>query len=179
MPNSEHSTDLYTDRRHLTTAAYGNSANLAARQGIYRYQKPFIDLYSWALGHLRWSGRERVVDVGCGNGGYLRQLARDGHPGSLLLGLDLSRGMISDVLRDWGTSRPWPGLAVADIQALPLPNSSCDVALSMHMLYHVPDISQAIRELRRVLRRGLANQPLKFSGARHALAVKAQNHVAL
>jgi ubiquinone/menaquinone biosynthesis C-methylase UbiE len=43
---------------------------------------------------------------------------------------------------------------VADAQALPLPDASLDVALAMHMLYHVPDIEQAARELRRVLRPG-------------------------
>jgi len=41
-----------------------------------------------------------------------------------------------------------------DLQALPLANSCVDGALAMHVLYHVPDIAGAARELRRVLRPG-------------------------
>jgi SAM-dependent methyltransferase len=35
---------------------------------------------------------------------------------------------------------------------LPLPRHSCDLALAMHMLYHVPDLHKALSELRRVVR---------------------------
>jgi ubiquinone/menaquinone biosynthesis C-methylase UbiE len=147
-------TSFYTDRQFLTTVAYGNQAHLAARQDIYRYQQPSIDLYSWTLDQVRWSGDERVIDLGCGNGAYLRRLAqRIGRRGRVL-GLDLSRGMLADVVRGWDAALPRPHLVVADAQALPLPGASCNVALAMHMLYHVPDIALAVRELRRVLRPG-------------------------
>ena len=43
-------------------------------------------------------------------------------------------------------------LLVADAQALPFPDDTFDVTLAMHMLYHVPDRTLAIAELRRVLR---------------------------
>ena len=45
-------------------------------------------------------------------------------------------------------------LIAADAAALPLPDGAADLTLAMHMLYHVPDPSQAIRELRRVTRPG-------------------------
>jgi SAM-dependent methyltransferase len=37
---------------------------------------------------------------------------------------------------------------------LPLPDAGCDVALAMHMLFHVPDLARGVAELRRVLRPG-------------------------
>jgi SAM-dependent methyltransferase len=70
-----------------------------------------------------------------------------------LLGMDLSHGMMLDTHASWNTT-PAPALAVADAQAIPLQDASCDVALAMHMLYHVPDIARAATELRRVLRPG-------------------------
>lgn len=47
-----------------------------------------------------------------------------------------------------------PGpVAVADATRLPLATASVDAALALHMLYHVPDIPQAVRELSRVVAR--------------------------
>ena len=57
-----------------------------------------------------------------------------------MLPLDLSAGMRPEV--------------VGDIQALPLADDSVNGALAMHMLYHVPDVPAAVRDLRRVLRPG-------------------------
>lgn len=146
--------DLYTDRQHLTTAAYGSGAKLAARQDLYRWQQPRIDLAGWVLDQIDWSGTERVLDLGCGNGAYLRRLVERIGPRGAVLGLDLSHGMLDELSRNWDAALRRPHLAQADAQALPLPDGSCDVALAMHMLYHVPDIAQAVRELRRVLRPG-------------------------
>ena len=41
---------------------------------------------------------ETVVDVGCGNGGYLTELARRAHAGRVL-GVDLSAGMLEAARR--------------------------------------------------------------------------------
>ena len=46
------------------------------------------------------------------------------------------------------------GLLAADATALPLRDGVADLTLALHMLYHVPDPSQAVRELRRVTRPG-------------------------
>lgn len=43
-------------------------------------------------------------------------------------------------------------LVRGDVQHLPLRTGSVDVALAMHMLYHVPDRRAAVAELRRIVR---------------------------
>ena len=45
-------------------------------------------------------------------------------------------------------------MLVGDAQMLPLRSAAFDVALALHMLYHVPDRAAAIGELRRVVRPG-------------------------
>jgi SAM-dependent methyltransferase len=145
---------LATNRQHLTTAAYASSDNLAARQAIYAYQQPAIDLPAWALAQARWPEDGRLLDIGCGNGLYLRRLAAMAGSSARLLGMDLSAGMLADLRRAWPVDRPLPHLAVGDVQALPLPDGVCDLVLAMHMLYHVPDQARAVAELRRVLRPG-------------------------
>jgi SAM-dependent methyltransferase len=43
---------------------------------------------------------------------------------------------------------------VADVQDLPFADGAFDVVAAMWMLYHVPDLDQALSEVRRVLRPG-------------------------
>ena len=144
--------ELYLDRKHLATQAYGDSGNLQARSDIYSYQQPLVDLQGWVIDHVTWRGDERVLDVGCGPGSYLKRLAE--RPGLRLSGFDLSRGMLVDLAQSWTPDMLPPGRAVADIQTLPLLDATQDVVLATHMLYHVPDIACAAHELRRVLRPG-------------------------
>ena len=148
----------YTDPTYVATACYPDSTNLQNRANLYHYQQPPLDLVGWALDHLNWRGNERVVDVGCGPGKYLHRLAR--FPALRLIGFDISHGMLHDLIHEWNANqgqdvvRGMPDVAVADAQQLPLPDACCDVVLAMHMLYHVPDITQALREIRRVLHVG-------------------------
>ncbi|MFF3372875.1 class I SAM-dependent methyltransferase [Streptomyces sp. NPDC002680] len=129
-----------TDRTRLAESAYGSDRHLAARQALYRWQTPRHDLPGIAAGQLR-AVRGHVVDVGCGNGRFVRRLRED-RPAQTVLGLDIAPGILAGV--------PAP-VAVADVTRLPLASGSVGAVLAMHMLYHVPDIPQAVRELARVV----------------------------
>jgi SAM-dependent methyltransferase len=141
------STDRATDRRYLTEKQYADSGNLAARQSIYAFQTPISDIWGGSLDLAGLRGDERILDIGCGNGMYLGVLRGRGHRG-LVCGADLSAGMLRSARAAAG---PDP-LLVSDAQALPFAADTFDVALAMHMLYHVPHRATAIAELRRVLR---------------------------
>ncbi|MEU9314436.1 class I SAM-dependent methyltransferase [Streptomyces sp. NPDC048295] len=131
-----------TDRTRLAGSAYNGDRDLAARQSLYRWQTPRYDLpgiVAEKLGDVRG----RVVDIGCGNGKFIQRLRQDRLDLSLL-GLDIAPGILAGV--------PGP-VAVADATRLPLAAESVDAALALHMLYHVPDIPQAVRELARIVGR--------------------------
>jgi SAM-dependent methyltransferase len=141
-------TDAASYRRIVTEQLYATSDKLAARQSIYRFAESRVRASDWALDRFPWEGGERVVDVGCGNGRYL-QLARE-RGASSVVGCDLAAGMLGGIDR----AANGPLLVQADAQSLPLATGSVDVALAMHMLYHVPSVAIAARELRRVVRPG-------------------------
>jgi SAM-dependent methyltransferase len=169
-------TDPWNNPAFLRDVQYRTDANLAARQSIYAYQHPRIDLQARVIDLAAPAPGATVADVGCGNGAYLAELARRGFAGRVL-GLDMSLGMLA-AARDRLTSVGAPArsgaagspdaaepaettgspgdvaLLAADATALPLPDGVADLTLAMHMLYHVPDPSQAVRELRRVTRPG-------------------------
>jgi ubiquinone/menaquinone biosynthesis C-methylase UbiE len=169
-------TDPWNNAAFLRDVQYRTDANLAARQSIYAYQQPRFDLPARVIDLAAPAPGATVADVGCGNGAYLAELARRGFAGRVL-GLDLSPGMLA-AARDRLSAVGGPALSpvdglgavaliAADATALPLPDGVADLTLAMHMLYHVPDPSQAVRELRRVTR----------PGGRVALVLNGRNHL--
>lgn len=133
----------------LTGSAYADDRHIRSRMAIYAYAEAASDP-RWRTSLIPWDGTQIVADVGCGNGFDLRQIVPQGRCRHAI-GLDLSAGMLASVqdLRQSGSL----SLVQADAQRLPLPDESVDVAMAMHMLYHVPDVPAAIRELRRITKR--------------------------
>ena len=161
-------TDIWADRAFLREVQYRTGGNLAARQSIYAYQEPKIDLPAVVLDAAGVRSGGVVADVGCGNGAYLAELARREVAGRVI-GMDLSLGMLAAAsARGIGTA----ALVNADATALPLRPASADLTLAMHMLYHVPDPLDAVRELWRVTRPG-GTVIIGLNGAGHQEALRA------
>jgi SAM-dependent methyltransferase len=139
----------WISQSYLRDVQYRTDANLVARQSIYACQRPRRDLRVLVLGRCNLRGSETVADVGCGNGGYLAELARRGHAGPLA-GVDMSVGMLRAARERAAAARVLAG----DAAALPLRDAVSDLTLAMHMLYHVPGQEAAVGELRRVTRPG-------------------------
>jgi SAM-dependent methyltransferase len=92
-----------------------------------------------------------VLDIGCGGGALVRDLAGRG---AHMVGLEITEEQLADaVSRDPGTGARY---LVGRAQALPLQDASVDVAVFMRTLHHVPppDLLRALGEARRVLRPG-------------------------
>lgn len=133
--------DPRTDRRRLVDHAYASSAPLRGRLALYDCIVEPFDLRRWVIDQLP-AGHGLVVDVGCGPGLYLSELAARGC--DRRLGVDLSIGMCREATAHATT-------LVADATALPLASASAEVVIAAHMLYHVADIDAALHEFGRVL----------------------------
>jgi SAM-dependent methyltransferase len=140
---------------------YADDRNLRARQRFWQHQDPYFDDVEWVLGLAGLSPGMRVLDAGCGNGLYLRGL-RERRVAAV--GCDLSMGMLRAAAH--------PALLNADVSALPLRDGAVDVALAIHMLYHVPSREAAIRELRRVVAAG-GTCIAVTNGSQHTRALRA------
>jgi SAM-dependent methyltransferase len=114
------------------------------------------------LEHVAPRGEMRVVDVGCGNGLYHARLEA---AGARVAGVDHSLGMLRAAPAAWRVA--------GGAEALPLRSASFDAALCNHVLYHVPDMELALRELRRVLVPGgrvvIVTNAADFGAELHAL----------
>jgi len=96
-----------------------------------------------------------VLELGPGTGYFSVEASRMIGPGGRLLCLDIQPPMLAELsehLRDAGITNA--GLVLGDATRLPLADDSVDTAYLFAVLGEIPDRPQALRELRRVLRRG-------------------------
>jgi SAM-dependent methyltransferase len=137
--------DAFTDREYHKTAP----VPATGRRSIYEFRRPERDWVAHLFDHfVPLPRRGRVLDAGCGPGPYVRAARIRLGPDGVLVGLDLNAGRLRAIA-------PTDAAAlVGDVAALPFPDCTFDVVLAMHMLYHVPNLPDAVRELRRVLRPG-------------------------
>jgi len=94
---------------------------------------------------------EHILDIGCGPGFYVAELAdRVGRQGSVV-GIDISAEMLALAKRrcEALTNVSWHEAAAT---SLPLDSTSFDAAISVQVLEFVNDVDTALAELRRVLR---------------------------
>jgi ubiquinone/menaquinone biosynthesis C-methylase UbiE len=103
---------------------------------------------SWGL-----SPGSRVLDMGCGPGVLTRELGRMGFCG---LGVDASPAMI-EISRgeaaSTGLAEAW-SYVVGDVEDLPAPDSSVDVAVCSGVIDYLPSDDKLISEAARVLKPG-------------------------
>lgn len=111
---------------------------------------PWYDLVREKIGPVHGS---RVLEVACGRGGFVRELAR---AGAHITGCDFS---MAALLVGQAKLRPMNDAARAaliqgDAQSLPFASESFDIIVSCETIEHVPDVRSALREMWRVARPG-------------------------
>ena len=90
---------------------------------------------------------QRLLDVGCGTGHYLRDLEARGFR---VAGVDGSEEMLKVARR----INPGVDLRIADVEGLPFEDASFDWVLSIEVLRYLPDFRRTAKEMARVLAPG-------------------------
>jgi SAM-dependent methyltransferase len=123
---------------------YETEDGLAARKSAYR-DVSGPDARALALEAVLETEPRRVLEVGCGEGELAERLTAEVEA---VVAIDQSPRMVELSRARAVDAR------VADVQELPFPDASFDVALAAWMLYHVTDLDRGLAELARVLRPG-------------------------
>lgn len=120
---------------------------------------------------------ERVLDIGTGSGIVAIEAAKRMNANGRIVGVDLSRQMLTQAALH---ARDTPGrdriaLTETDAEHLPFANATFDCVVSLFALLHFPNPSQALSEMRRVLKPngrlvlGIGSRPplTSLKGLRH------------
>jgi ubiquinone/menaquinone biosynthesis C-methylase UbiE len=141
------------DRREVLRANVVLHTRLAS---VYRETEPHYRPENLArvagiLGELGSAsgGRGTLLDLGCGMG-FIIDLAKQHF--RRIVGVDVTEAMLRKV--DTGGGGCHIGLTMAELENLPFPPDSVDVATAYAVLHHLHSLEPAFREVYRVLRPG-------------------------
>lgn len=104
-----------------------------------------------AIDALSPAAGDTVLDIGCGAGQTLLQLAERVGPEGRVTGVDIA-GLLLDVARERTLHLPQVRRIEADAQVLPLPDATADAVFSRFGVMGLQDPVAAFANLRRILR---------------------------
>jgi ubiquinone/menaquinone biosynthesis C-methylase UbiE len=148
-------TQLSDNVPHVLRSQYASDENLAKRLNLHAsYSINKQPWQRWVYEQLSLGDAERILELGCGMGQlWVRNGDRIPPNASFVLTdfsagmLESTRGAIGGLIRD-------AEFAVMDAQAIEAEDSSFDLVVANHVLYHVPDRRKALSEIHRVLKIG-------------------------
>jgi len=132
---------------------YSDDKNLSARIKLHSKhstnKKGFVP---WLFEQYRFLSNDKILELGCGNGGQWEGRIEHLPPGCTLILSDYSEGMVDIVREKFSQKHPHNvSFMQIDIQSIPFQDESFNAVIANHMLYHVPDLNKALQEARRVL----------------------------
>jgi ubiquinone/menaquinone biosynthesis C-methylase UbiE len=123
---------------------YADDARLSARAALWT-ARTGPQPKDVALERIVGMDPARVLEVGCGQGGFAEALMQRGVD---VVAVDQSQRMVELTAARGVDARR------ADVQSLPFDDHAFDVVVANYMLYHVPDLPLALSQVTRVLRPG-------------------------
>lgn len=131
----------------------GQSARAARRLEIQ--DAHFAEVSERLLDELALRPNDRVVELGCGPGGFSRRILRRLGAGGVLVGVDNSEGLLEQARAALSVAGPARFEPVrADIAQLGSWLDGADVVVGRTVLHHVPMVEFMLGRLRALLRRG-------------------------
>ncbi|MWC30987.1 class I SAM-dependent methyltransferase [Paenibacillus sp. MMS18-CY102] len=134
---------------------YANTGKFNARVELHaRFSTNAYPWPRWVRDQIEAPDQADVLELGCGTG--LLWLANaDRIPAGWQVTLsDFSEGMLSGTAAALAAVEHPFRYEQMDASQIPHPDASFDIIIANHMLYHIEDRQQALREIARVLRPG-------------------------
>ncbi|MBC8500869.1 MAG: class I SAM-dependent methyltransferase [Nanoarchaeota archaeon] len=118
-----------------------------------------------------------TLDAGCGEGAVCRELSKRGYK---MVGIDINREGLEyakDAAKKINTK---PVFICGNIEKIPFPENKFDQVVSLDVLEHVNNHMKAIKEIRRVLKKGgtfIASMPTPYYLTKSLLGINFENEL--
>ncbi|TMV46315.1 methyltransferase domain-containing protein [Paenibacillus mesophilus] len=149
--------ELFASIIRVVNQEYESAYNLQTRIRLHdEFSENPYKWHHWLFDRLIMSGQSTILELGCGDGTLWRRNADRIPPDWDVTLTDLSEGMLNDAKESLGHCVPPDRFRFtpADARSIPFPDASFDAVLANHMLYHVSERHQSLKEIRRVLKPG-------------------------
>lgn len=166
--------ELFASIIRVVNQEYESAFNLQTR--IRMHDSFSVNPYKWhqwLFDQLTIPEQGTILELGCGDGTLWQRNADRIPDGWDVTLTDISEGILNDAREGL---KHCPSLdrfryAPVDARSIPFPDARFDAILANHMLYHVSERHQALKEIRRVLKPG-GRLFASTMGSRHMIEVK-------
>jgi ubiquinone/menaquinone biosynthesis C-methylase UbiE len=143
------------DQDYLREKQYRDASNLNARIRLHvEFSTNKYGWFRWVFDQYELPARARVLELGCGPGDlWLENINRIPKGWQITLS-DFSPGMLAQSQEKLSILADMIKFKQIDAQSIPYEDDQFDIVIANHFLYHVPDRSKALSEIRRVLKPG-------------------------
>ena len=143
------------DQDYLREKQYRDASNLNARIRLHvEFSTNKYGWFRWVFDQYELPTRASVLELGCGPGDlWLENISRIPKGWQITLS-DFSTGMLAQVREKLSILARPINFELIDAQSIPYEDNQFDIVIANHFLYHVPDRSKALSEIRRVLKPG-------------------------
>lgn len=135
--------EQYSDDRNLSIRIKLHAKHSTNKQGFF----------PWLFDKYQFFNNCRILELGCGNGKQWETKINDLPNNCSLILSDFSNSMV-DIVREKYSIHKAISFQQIDIQNILFPDETFDFVIANHMLYHIPDLSKALSEVKRVLKTG-------------------------
>lgn len=146
--------DFYTEYYHAVQHSRAHAAFCKYAYGKDLCQHGFttMEALDFLLRVTGWSSRDRVLDVGCGNGKIDSYIAEA--TGAQVYGMDYIAEAIQTASRESGARGQNSGFFVGDLNQMPCAPESFDALLSADTLYFAANMNETLRQWARCTKTG-------------------------
>jgi ubiquinone/menaquinone biosynthesis C-methylase UbiE len=131
---------------------YKNLQNLNARMNLWSYGSNPVSLQKWIFSKIHLQENERVLELGCGTGQlWLENFNTVPSNCSIILS-DFSTEMVNKASSNLQLLNLPIEFEIIDAEEIPYPDHTFDVVIACHMLYHIPNIQQALKSINRIMK---------------------------
>ncbi|CAG0981163.1 Demethylrebeccamycin-D-glucose O-methyltransferase [Anaerolineales bacterium] len=144
----------FTDQQYLTNDQYKDSSNLDARIEIHKqFSTNPYGWFNWIFDDLlKLPADATVLELGCGTGEMWKQCAARIPVDWNITLTDLSDGMLDSAWRNLVVIGRGFKFEKMDAQSISYADKTFDAVIANHMLYHLPDRKQGLKEIKRILK---------------------------